>query len=92
MSKTDEGYVLVSPYDEEAESTVVPEKETPKVEDKVEETPAVEEKVEDTVEEPKARRKKPAKESTKERRARIRRSTKERRAKGIKEAPKKEEK
>ena len=51
MSKTDEGYVLVSPYDEEAESKVVPEKETPKVEDKVEETPAVEEKVEDTVEE-----------------------------------------
>ncbi|MCE2614271.1 MAG: 60S ribosomal protein L31, partial [Nitrosopumilus sp. (ex Thoosa mismalolli)] len=52
MSKTNEGYVLVSPYDEEAESKVVPEKETSKVEDKVEETSVVEEKVEDTVEEP----------------------------------------
>ncbi|MBI1663380.1 MAG: 60S ribosomal protein L31, partial [Nitrosopumilus sp.] len=37
MSKTDEGYVLVSPYEEELESKVTPEKETPKVEDKVEE-------------------------------------------------------
>ena len=37
MSKTDEGYVLVSQYDEEVESKVTPEKETKKVEDKVEE-------------------------------------------------------
>ena len=37
MSKTDEGYVLVSRYDEEAESKVTPEKETKKVSDKVEE-------------------------------------------------------
>ncbi|AFS81309.1 50S ribosomal protein L31e [Candidatus Nitrosopumilus koreensis AR1] len=35
MSKTDEGYVLVSPYEEEIESKVTTEKETPKVEDKV---------------------------------------------------------
>ena len=34
MSKTDEGYVLVSQYDEEIESKVVPEKETKKIEDK----------------------------------------------------------
>ena len=31
MSKTDEGYVLVSPYDEEAESKVVPEKKLQKL-------------------------------------------------------------
>ena len=43
MSKTDEGYVLVSQYDEESEAKVSPKKETPKVEDKVEE-PAKESK------------------------------------------------
>jgi large subunit ribosomal protein L31e len=37
MSKTDEGYVLVSKYDDDAESKVTPEKETKKVSDKVEE-------------------------------------------------------
>ena len=37
MSKTDEGYILVSKYDEEVESKVAPEKETKKVSDKVEE-------------------------------------------------------
>ncbi|KAF6245260.1 50S ribosomal protein L31e, partial [Nitrosopumilus sp. b2] len=37
MSKTDEGYVLVSTYEEDVESKVTPEKETPKVDDKVEE-------------------------------------------------------
>lgn len=46
MSKTDEGYVLVSQYDE-VESTVTPEKETKKVEDKVE--PVIEDKVEESV-------------------------------------------
>ncbi len=57
MNKTDEGYVLVSPYEEGVESEVTPKKETPKVEDKVEEpkkeeAPAKEEtKVEDKVEE-----------------------------------------
>ncbi len=45
MSKTDEGFILVSPYDEDAESKVAPEKEAPKVEDKVE-APKVEDKVE----------------------------------------------
>ena len=54
MSKTDEGYVLVSPYEEEIESKVTPEKETPKVEDKVEEPTKEENKVEDKVEEPEA--------------------------------------
>ena len=44
MSRTDEGYVLVSQYDEEVESKAVPEKETPKVEEPAkEETPKVEE-------------------------------------------------
>ena len=38
MSKTDEGFILVSQYVEE-ESKVTPEKETKKVEDKVEEAP-----------------------------------------------------
>ena len=37
MTKTDDGYILVSQYDEEAESKVTPEKDTKKVEDKVEE-------------------------------------------------------
>ncbi|KFM20377.1 50S ribosomal protein L31e [Marine Group I thaumarchaeote SCGC AAA799-P11] len=52
MSKTDEGYVLVSPYEEEIESSVTPEKETPKVEDKVEEPAKEEPKKENKVEEP----------------------------------------
>ena len=37
MSKTDEGYILVSPYDEDVDSAVTPEKETKKIDDKVEE-------------------------------------------------------
>jgi len=37
MSKTDEGYVLVSPYEEEVESKETSKKETKKVEDKVKE-------------------------------------------------------
>jgi ribosomal protein L31E len=37
MSKTDEGYILVSKYNEDEESKVTPEKETKKVSDKVEE-------------------------------------------------------
>jgi len=46
MTKTDDGYILVSQYDEEAESKVSSEKDTKKVEDKVEEpsTEAKEEK------------------------------------------------
>ena len=37
MSKTDEGYVLVSQYDEEIEEKVTPKKETKEIENKVEE-------------------------------------------------------
>ena len=44
MSRTDEGYVLVSQYDEEVESKAVTEKEAPKVEEPAkEEAPKVEE-------------------------------------------------
>ena len=46
MSKTDEGYVLVSPFTDDVEPKVTPEKETKKVEDVVEtakEVPAKEE-------------------------------------------------
>ena len=47
MSKTDDGYVLVSPFSDDVESIVTPEKETKKVEDKVEtnteESPVTEE-------------------------------------------------
>ena len=42
MSKTDEGYVLVSRYDEEFEAKIVPDKDDKKIPDKVEE-PAKEE-------------------------------------------------
>jgi len=52
MSKTDEGYILVSQYDEEEESKVTPEKDAKKVEDKVEEPTTEAKKVEDKVEEP----------------------------------------
>ena len=52
MSKTDEGYVLVSQYDEEVESAVTPEKESKKVEDTVKEPVTETPKVEDTVKEP----------------------------------------
>ncbi|MDC4231330.1 MAG: 60S ribosomal protein L31 [Nitrosopumilus sp.] len=48
MSKTDEGYILVSQYDEEVESKITPDKETKKVEDTVE--PVVEDtKVEEAI-------------------------------------------
>ena len=63
MSKTDEGYVLVSQYDEEVESKVTPEKETKKVEDKVEE-PAKEAPKEEPAKE--APKEEPAKEAPKE--------------------------
>ena len=52
MSKTDEGYVLVSPYSEDVESKVTTEKETKKIPDKVEEpakeTPKKEEPAKET--------------------------------------------
>ena len=47
MSKTDEGYILVTKYDEDAESKVAPEKETKKVSDKLEEVPKKEEPAEE---------------------------------------------
>jgi len=52
MTKTDDGYILVSQYDEEAESKVSSEKDTKKVEDKVEEPSTEAKEVEDKVEEP----------------------------------------
>jgi len=88
MSKTDEGYILVSQYDEEAESKVTPEKETKKIEDKVEE-PTIEDKVEeptieDKVEEPTTEPKKVE--------DKVEKPTKEapKKEKPAKEAPKKE--
>ncbi len=99
MSKTDEGYILVSQYDEEAESKVTPEKETKKIEDKVEE-PTIEDKVEepttetkkveDKVEKPaKAapKKEKPAKEAPKKEKPAKETPKKE---KPAKETPKKE--
>ncbi len=90
MSKTDEGYILVSQYDEEVESKVTPEKETKKIEDKVEE-PTIEDKVEestieDKVEEPakEAPKKKPDKEAPKKKPAK-----ETPKKKPAKEAPKK---
>ena len=66
MSKTDEGYVLVSQYDEDVESEVVPKKETKKIEDKVEE-PAKEEpaKKEAPAKEEPAKKEAPKKDSKK---------------------------
>ena len=68
MTKTDDGYILVSKYDEEAESKVSPEKDTKKVEDKVEEPSTEAKEVEDKVEEPAKeapKKEKPAKEAPK---------------------------
>ena len=82
MTKTDDGYILVSQYDEEAESKVTPEKDTKKVEDKVEEPSTEAKEVEDKVEEPSKeapKKEKPAKEAPKK-------------EKPAKEAPKKKSK
>ena len=68
MTKTDDGYILVSKYDEEAESKVSPEKDTKKVEDKVEEPSTEAKEVEDKVEEPSTeapKKEKPSKEAPK---------------------------
>ncbi|QDI89365.1 50S ribosomal protein L31 [Candidatus Nitrosopumilus sp. SW] len=83
MSKTDEGYVLVSPYEEEIESKVTPEKETPKVEDKVEEAPKKEEPAKEA-----PKKEEPAKEAPKKEEPAKEAPKKEEPAK---EAPKKEE-
>ncbi|NWJ30172.1 60S ribosomal protein L31 [Marine Group I thaumarchaeote] len=64
MTKTDDGYILVSKYDEEAESKVSPEKDTKKVEDKVEEPSTEAKEVEDKVEEPSTEAPKKEKPST----------------------------
>jgi len=74
MTKTEDGYILVSQYVEE-ESKVTPEKETKKVEDKVEKPTTETKKVEDKVE-------KPTTETTKE-------APKKESPKKAKEAPKK---
>ena len=60
MSKTDEGFILVSQYDEEIEEKIAPEKDTKQIEDKIEE-PAKEEAEAPKVEE----EKEPAKEEAK---------------------------
>ncbi|QLH03287.1 50S ribosomal protein L31 [Nitrosopumilus cobalaminigenes] len=87
MSKTDEGYVLVTRYDEDAEAKVTPEKETKKVSDKVEE-PAKEapKKEEPSKEAPK--KEEPSKEAPKKEEPSKEAPKKEEPAK---EAPKKEE-
>jgi len=90
MSKTDEGFILVSQYDEEAESKVTPEKETKKVEDKVEKPSTETKKVEDKVEKPAKeapKKEKPAKEAPKKEKPAKEAPKKE---KPAKEAPKKE--
>ncbi len=97
MSKTDEGFILVSQYDEE-ESKATPEKETKKVEDKVEEPSTDTPKVEDKVEEPTTEIKKeapkkeaPKKEAPKKEAPKKEAPKKEapKKAKPAKEAPKK---
>jgi len=94
MSKTDEGYILVSQYDEEAESKVTPDKETEKVEDKPEK-PSIEiTKVEDKPEKPAKevpKKAKPAKEAPKkEKPAPKKEKPAPKKAKPAKEVPKKE--
>ncbi len=90
MSKTDEGYILVSQYDEEEESKVTPEKDAKKVEDKVEEPTIETKKVEDKVEKPAKeapKKEKPAKETPKKEKPAKETPKKE---KPAKETPKKE--
>ena len=92
MTKTDDGYILVSQYDEEAESKVTPEKDTKKVEDKVEEPSTEAKEVEDKVEEPAKeapKKEKPAKEAPKKEKPSKEAPKKE---KPAKEAPKKKSK
>ena len=63
MSKTEEGYVLVSRYDDDAEAKVVPEKETKKVSDKVEEPAKEAQQAEEPAKEAPATAEEPAKEA-----------------------------
>jgi len=87
MTKTDDGYILVSQYDEEAESKVTPEKDTKKVEDKVEEPSTEAKEVEDKVEKEAPKKEKPAKETPKKEKPAKETPKKE---KPAKETPKKE--
>ena len=64
MTKTEEGYILVSRYDDDAEAKVVPEKETKKVSEKVEE-PAKEAAAAEEPAKEAAAAEEPAKEATK---------------------------
>ena len=95
MTKTEDGYILVSQYVEE-ESKVTPEKETKKVEDKVEEPTTETKKVEDKVEAPTTEIKKeaPKKEAPKKEAPKKAKPAKEapKKAKPAKETPKKESK
>jgi large subunit ribosomal protein L31e len=96
MSKTEEGYVLVSRYDEDAEAKVTPEKETKKVSDKVEEpskeAPKKEEPSKEAPKKEEPSKEAPKKEPTKEA-PKKEEPTKEapKKEEPTKEAPKKEE-
>ncbi|MEE8383678.1 MAG: 50S ribosomal protein L31e, partial [Nitrosopumilus sp.] len=83
MTKTEDGYILVSQYVEE-ESKVTPEKETKKVEDKVEKPTTETKKVEDKVEKPTTETKKEAPKKAKEAPKKAKEAPKK-----AKEAPKK---
>ncbi|MEK0359714.1 MAG: 50S ribosomal protein L31e [Nitrosopumilus sp.] len=88
MTKTDDGYILVSQYDEEAESKVTPEKDTKKVEDKVEEPSKEAPKKEKSSKEA-PKKEKPAKQAPKKEKSAKQAPKKE---KSAKQAPKKKSK
>ena len=88
MTKTDDGYILVSQYDEEAESKVTPEKDTKKVEDKVEE-PSKEAPKKEKPSKEAPKKEKPAKEAPKKEKPAKQAPKKE---KSAKQAPKKKSK
>ncbi len=67
MSKTDEGYILVSRFDDEVESEVTPDKDEKKIEEKVEPTveePTVEEPTVEETAKKETAKKQPAKKET----------------------------
>jgi large subunit ribosomal protein L31e len=64
MTKTDDGYILVSQYTEEVESEVDSKKDTKKIDDKVE-TPAKEEPKKETPAKEEPKKETPAKEEPK---------------------------
>ncbi|MCH9040896.1 MAG: 60S ribosomal protein L31 [Thaumarchaeota archaeon] len=88
MTKTDDGYILVSQYDEEAESKVTPEKDTKKVEDKVEE-PSKEAPKKEKPSKEAPKKEKPAKQAPKKEKSAKQAPKKE---KSAKQAPKKKSK